>query len=450
MNHKFPSLPVRILVALIVLSTIGYYAFRSLTADENGALTASGTIESIVVNVAPEMAGKVRDVLVEQGQAVREGDPLLSLDDSLLTAQRAVASAQADSARSALNVAQAAYATAAQQYDVTLANALAQETSTRIAIWSATKPGEFEQPLWYFSKEERLQAAQAEVDAALAKLEDAKKRLEEIQNNAGGSQFLEIEATLAQARLAFQNAKAVHDKTSGASDSQDLRDAAQIILDDAELALEDAQKEYDDALSTDAAADVLEARSKVVIAQEIYDAAVDNLRALQTGVNSPAVLTAEKALEQAKAAVKQAQAAVKTAEANLALLDTQMTKLTVYAPTNGVILTRNVEPGEFLQPGAVALTMANLGELTITVYVPEPRLNEIRLGQGASVTIDVASGTSPTFDAEIIHIADKAEFTPRNVQTVEGRSSTVFAVKLKVIDTEGRLKIGMPADVVFK
>ena len=98
----------------------------------------------------------------------------------------------------------------------------------------------------------------------------------------------------------------------------------------------------------------------------------------------------------------------------------------------------------------MTLTLADLGNLTITVYVPETRLNEIKLGQGASVTIDVASGESPVFTAEIIHIADQAEFTPRNVQTVEGRSSTVYAVKLKVTDPDGKLKIGMPADVVFK
>jgi HlyD family secretion protein len=54
------------------------------------------------------------------------------------------------------------------------------------------------------------------------------------------------------------------------------------------------------------------------------------------------------------------------------------------------------------------------------------------------------------FTAEVVQIADKAEFTPRNVQTVEGRSSTVYAIKLKVNDPDGRLKIGMPADVVFK
>ena len=149
-----------------------------------------------------------------------------------------------------------------------------------------------------------------------------------------------------------------------------------------------------------------------------------------------------------QAAVDQAQKAIGQAQANLDLLDAQMAKLTVYAPMDGAILTRNAEPGEFLQPGAVALTMADLNNLTITVYVPEDRYGQIRLGQQADVTID--SFPNETFSAEIVHIADEAEFTPRNVQTVEGRSSTVYAIKLKVTDSEGKLKIGMPADVVFK
>ncbi|HSA99275.1 MAG TPA: efflux RND transporter periplasmic adaptor subunit, partial [Anaerolineales bacterium] len=126
---------------------------------------------------------------------------------------------------------------------------------------------------------------------------------------------------------------------------------------------------------------------------------------------------------------------------------TQMSKLTVYAPMDGVILTRNVEPGEFVQPGASAITMANLNELTITVYVPEDRYGEISLGQKATVTVD--SFSNETFHATVSFIADQAEFTPRNVQTVEGRSATVYAVKLKVSDPEGKLKLGMPADVIF-
>ena len=448
MNNNFPPLPVRILVLLIILGTIGYFGFRSLQPTDTGQLKASGTIESVTVNISPEMAGKVKEVLVTEGQSVKTGDPLLSLDDSLLAAQHAVASAQVDSANAALNTAQAAYATAQQQYDMSLTNALAAEKATRLSVWKDTKPTEFSLPVWYFSKEERVQAAQAEVDSASEALKDELQKLDDIQSRAGSSQFLQVEATLVQARLAFQNAQDVFDATNGASDSQDLRDAAQIVLDDAELALEDAQKEYGDALTTDGATDVLEARANAVIAQEVYDNALDNLRALQTGADSQQVTVASKSLDQSQAALDQAQAAVKTAEASLALLDAQMKKLTVYASMDGTILTRNVEPGEFIQPGAIALTMANLNELTITVYVPEDQYGKISLGQKAAVTVD--SFANETFDAEVIHIADQAEFTPRNVQTVEGRSGTVYAIKLRVTGSEGKLKIGMPADVEFK
>ncbi|OQX64362.1 MAG: hypothetical protein B5M51_04035 [Anaerolinea sp. 4484_236] len=135
------------------------------------------------------------------------------------------------------------------------------------------------------------------------------------------------------------------------------------------------------------------------------------------------------------------------AKANLALLDVQIAKLTIYAPANGTVLTRNVEPGEFVQPGATALTLADLSELKITVYVPEDRYGEISLGQQAEIYVD--SFPDETFSATVVYIANSAEYTPRNVQTVEGRSSTVYAIKLKVDDPAGKLKPGMPADVSF-
>ena len=449
MHNRRPPVPA-IIIVLLLISVSVYFIVTQSSADENGALTASGSIEATTVNVAPEMAGKVTEVLVDEGQPVTTGDPLLRLDDSLLQSEKQTAQSALDSANAAVRTAEVALESAQLQYDITLTNALAQESQSRIAIWDESKPSEFDQPVWYFSKEERLKAAQAEVDAKKAALDDAKKKLNEISQRAGSSNFLEIEANLIQMRVAFQNAQDVYDSTSGASDSQELRDAAQITLDEAEIDLEDAQKEYDDALTTDGATDILEARADAIIAQEAYDLAVDNLRALQTGAESPQVQAAAKVVEQATAALEQAKTNVVSAQARLNTIETQLKKITVYAPMDGVVLTRNVEVGEFVQPGAIAFAMANLDELTITVYVPEPRLNEITLGQSASVTIDVAAGESPVFDAEVIHIADQAEFTPRNVQTVEGRSSTVYAIKLKVTNRDGKLKVGMPADVVFK
>ena len=448
MNNSFPPLPVRILVGIIVLSLIGYYGYQALAPETNGQLKASGTIESVTVNVSPEMAGKVVEVLAAEGQSVQTGDPLLRLDDSLLQSEKQTAQSALDSANAAVQTAQVALESAQLQYDITLTNALAQEKSTRLDIWKDSKPTQFDQPVWYFSKEERLKAARAEVDVKKVALDDAMNRLDEISQRAGSSDFLEVEASLVQMRLAFENAQTVFDATNGASDSQNLRDAAQITLDEAEIDLNDAQKDYDDALTTDGATDVLEARSDVIVAQEAYDLAVDNLRALQTGADSPQVQAAAKAVEQATAAFEQAKTNVASAQSRLNQVETQLKKVTVYAPMDGVVLTRNVEPGEFVQPGAVTFTMANLGELTITVYVPEDQYGNISLAQEASVTVD--SFPNETFDAIVTHIADQAEFTPRNVQTVEGRSSTVYAIKLKVTDFKGDLKIGMPADVVFK
>jgi len=100
-----------------------------------------------------------------------------------------------------------------------------------------------------------------------------------------------------------------------------------------------------------------------------------------------------------------------------------------------------------LVPGAPLLTLVRLDNLTITVDVPEDRYGEVKLGQAAEVTVDSFPGQ--TFEARVVRIADQAEFTPRNVQTEEGRSTTVFAVELSVANLEGRLKPGMPADVNF-
>jgi multidrug resistance efflux pump len=477
MQHKLPPLPVRILILLIVVVG-GYYAFRSLQNQENGALTASGTIEATVVNVSPEMAGKVKEVLAGEGQPVQQGDPLLVLDDSLLAAQRQVAQSGVDSARSALLMAQSSYGLAQAQYDAALTASRAQQGATRLADWSSRAPNWFEQPLWYFSRDEQITATQVEVETSLQALQQAQANLERVVQDLENADFVEAETRLSNARTAYLVAKSVDDHaqvTGGKVSPEDIQvdlppmapsyriridiakslsgdsdvlDASQEALDAAETELDEAEQVYEDLLTSDAADRVLQARASLTVARERHEVALDTLSRLQTGENSPQVRIAAMGLEQAQAALQQAESAVRQAEASLALLDTQIAKLSIEAPMDGTILTRNAEPGEFVQPGAVAFAMADLDDITITVYVPEDRYGQISLGQQADVSVD--SFPDMTFPAEVIHIADQAEFTPRNVQTVEGRSSTVYAVKLRVTDDEGRLKIGMPADVVFK
>jgi multidrug resistance efflux pump len=445
-------------------------------------LVASGSIETTMVNVSPELAGKVKEVLVEEGQPVKMGDALLVLDDSLLASQRAVAVAQLEAANAGVQSARNALATAQSQYQITLETALAQGKETRLQDWFSD-PDQFEQPGWYYSRAEQVQAMQAQVEMAQKEMEDAETNLAQVSQSLEQADFLKAEERLLNARLAYLVAQTVNNRAQNSATrdtpkglfnrthcgtnrgyfvesarltnliykctgDQHLGDAGRTLYYDARDELEAAQIEYNELLTTEAADKVLQARAEVSVAQEHYYSALDFLRNLQTGDQSTQVLAAQGAVDQAQAAVDQAQKGMQQAQANLDWLDAQLAKLVTYAPLNGMALTRNVEPGEYVQPGAVAFAMADLNNITITVYVPEDRYGQISLGQQAQVTVDSYPGE--TFSAEVIHIADQAEFTPRNVQTVEGRSSTVYAIKLKVTDSEGKLKIGMPADVVFK
>jgi HlyD family secretion protein len=482
MNHKRPPLQAIIVVALLVIVST-YFIVTQVLSDKTGALTASGTIEAVQVNIAPEIAGKVAEVLTEEGQAVSVDDPLLYLDPSLLNAQRAVAAAGLESAKAGAQTAQSGLSTAQSQYQIALEAALAQDKKTRIQDWFSKDPNQFEQPDWYFSRAEQLQSVQDQVDIALKAMEEARADLENVNTSVEKSEFLKAEKRLLDARLAYLMAKDVNNLAQNSADANapvgkynsthcgtnegytvdnqrltnyvygcrgddHLSEVGDNLFDAAETELDEAQKAYDELLDTQAADDVLLLRAEVSVAQERYYAALDYLRKFQTGEQSMAVVAAEGVLSQAQAGAEQAQMAVEQAQANLDLLDTQIAKLTISAPMDGVVLTRNVEAGEFVQPGATAFILGRLNDLTITVYVPENRYGEVLIGQQAEVTVDSFPGL--TFTAEVIQIANKAEFTPRNVQTVEGRSSTVFAIKLKVNDPDGKLKIGMPADVVFK
>jgi HlyD family secretion protein len=446
MQHKRPPVPVIVILFLAILVG-GYYGLRALFDEKNGGLQASGTIEAVTVSVSPEMAGKATDVLAGEGETVKTGDPLLYLDDSLLTAQQAVAVAQVDVASAAVVTAEAALATAQHQYDLSVQTAMTAGQAARAREWRFSAPNEFNQPAWYFIQTEQLDSAQVEVEAAQTALDEAIGELRQVTTNLDNGVFLDAEKRLSNARVAFLVADDVKISADYAAEGGGLQAAANSAYNAALNEVRAAQNEYNALLSTQSARDVLQARGKVVVAQQRLDTAQARLDAIKTGLYSPAVVIAQYGLEQAGAAVEQATIAVSQAQANLDLLEVQLAKLTVYAPVDGTLLTRNVEPGEFVQPGATVFSLANLEDLTITVYVPEDRYGEISLGQQAEVSVDSFPGE--TFSAQVTHIANTAEYTPRNVQTVEGRSATVYAIKLKVQDPGRKLKPGMPADVKF-
>ncbi len=276
------------------------------------------------------------------------------------------------------------------------------------------------------------------------------------------------EAAAAAAQAALQAVKAVADAAQAnldllkAGPSSEQLKVAQTVVDKAQLAVDAAQDSYD-ALSSAVQdttqgkalkAQLDQAKATLNNAQAQFDLARAGARPEQVDAADAQARSAAAQVSasqnQAQAAAAQAQAAsaqVENAQAALAVLDVQIAKLTITAPIDGVVLARTVQPGEVVSPGATLLILAQVNDLSITVFVPEDRYGQIQLGQTAALTVDSFPGQN--FSATVIHIADQAEFTPRNVQTGEGRRTTVFAVKLAVENPENKLKPGMPADVNF-
>ncbi len=436
-----------ILVILILAGAAAWYFLSRNTTKSNGAITASGTVEAVEVIVSPEISGRATDVLVSQGDAVTAGQPLLKLDGTLLQAQRKLAEAGSLSAKAGLDTANAALATVQLQYQQVLEAARLADIPNRTGEWKVSQPSQFDLPNWYFTKQEQIAAMEAEVEAARVALGTEQQALQALLNDPAYAGILAAEQRVAQARAAFLTAQDVLNQATASGADADLLNAAQDRYDSAKQELDDAQKAYYDLLKTDQGENLLKARGRVQSAQARYDDALERLARLHTGEDSDAVAAASAAVNQAKAVVAQAAQAAAQAQAQIDSLDAQIAKLTVYAPADGTVLERDIEPGEIALAGSTSLVIGELNKLTITVYVPEDRYGDIRLGQTVQFTVDSFPGK--TFSGSVTRIANQAEFTPRNVQTAEGRSTTVFAVEITVTNPTADLKPGMPADVTF-
>lgn len=117
------------------------------------------------------------------------------------------------------------------------------------------------------------------------------------------------------------------------------------------------------------------------------------------------------------------------------------------SPLGGVVLSKNYEEGEFLPPGAVLATVADLSDCWVKVYLPSTVLGRVKVGAGADVRVD--SFPDRVFRGKVRTVSDRAEFTPRQSLTTEERANLVFAVEVEVDNAESLLKPGMPADVTF-
>lgn len=132
----------------------------------------------------------------------------------------------------------------------------------------------------------------------------------------------------------------------------------------------------------------------------------------------------------------------------VALINDQISKTSVIAPINGTILTKYAEKGEFIAIGKPILKFADLSEMSLKAYITGEQLPAIQIGQVVEVFVDHLNGESKTLKGKITSISDKAEFTPKTIQTKEERANLVYAIKINVVN-DGSLKIGMYGEVAF-
>jgi HlyD family secretion protein len=146
---------------------------------------------------------------------------------------------------------------------------------------------------------------------------------------------------------------------------------------------------------------------------------------------------------QAKTAVQD----IAATDARAAQIREQMSKARVINPVGGTVLATYVKAGEVVQPGQPLYRIANLDTLELRAYFSEAQLSQVKLGQLVRVSVDAANGSRQVLPGTVSWVSSQAEFTPTPIQTRDERSNLVYAVKVRVANRAGVLKIGMPADV---
>ena len=257
----------------------------------------------------------------------------------------------------------------------------------------------------------QLEQAKAAVNASQAKLEEAEggatsHEIEQAQAevNAAAAALEGAQKALEISRIQLDRLKSLHEK--GVVSNKEL---------------DDVQVQYD------------QKQSSMKMAQAQLEAANARLNLVKSG-------TKEGTLKVLRTNVEQAQKAADLAKANL-------DKAKVLSPVSGIASSVNVEKGEMVSPGASLVTILDLNDLWVEVYVPEKYLDRVNVGDEAFITITPAPDR--VFKGKVTYIASEAQFTPEKASTEEERADSVFKVRVRIMEELSKFKPGMSAEVAF-
>ena len=249
----------------------------------------------------------------------------------------------------------------------------------------------------------------------------------------------ELAARRTQAQAALAAAQALLAALRAGSRSEE-RVSAQEALRAATSRLEDARREFERSQRLQQAGALSQeqldrARLQLDLLERQKTQAEQQAQLVETGPRSERIAAQVALVAQAQGAVAQ--------------IDAALANAVIIAPFGGVVTVKDREVGETVPAGAPVLTIMNLDDRWVRIYIPENRVGAVRLGQEAAISADTYPERS--YRGQVSFIASQAEFTPRNVQTREERVKLVYAVKVRVTqDSTYDLKPGIPADVTLR
>jgi HlyD family secretion protein len=381
-----------VVVALLVVAVllVAYY-FRHQQNED--VLRASGTIEATDVDVSFQVAGRVTEVLAIEGQSVKAGDVLARVAANEFTERVSQIEAALEAASSQVRQQERTVLMRREVTEGQVAQARSQAEASRVTA-DRVREG---------SRPQEIRVAEADLAQAEALLAQRRTDLERI-------------STLVKEGIAPQQQ-----------------------LDAAETALRSAES------TRDVARERLALAGEGSRKQDIAEAQAQVERA-QAGVN--VAEAGRREVEIQSAVLATAQATEKQLRAQLETAKTQLGYTEIRSPMNGVVLTKNVEVGEFVNPGTPVVTIANIEDLWMNIYIPETQTGLVKLGQPVSVSVD--SFPKETFKGKITFVSSESEFTPKTILTEEERIKLVFRAKVALENTQQRLKPGMPADAEIR
>ncbi|MCS7286483.1 MAG: efflux RND transporter periplasmic adaptor subunit [Anaerolineae bacterium] len=433
------------LLLIVVLMGLGITAWQMLSREgfrqEVGEFY--GTIEAKEVIVSSETGGRIKALHVKKGDRVNAGQLLVEMDTELLDLQIRQAEAALRLAQARLAILKAGpRAEDIRKAEAELAQAEAARDTARkvleITRAMLANPQDLNAQIHALEgqimvMEESLKAAHYRIQAAEAQESMFKETVPALERGIvveiplpGGGVITrtietpryQIDELLYQWNISSQQLSLAWEEYNALKSS----------LEQTRKTLELLRKIKEDPLTLKEQVHKAEAHLK--LSESLVELAEAKLKALKSGARAEDIEAAEAEVDRAKAALE--------------ALKSKREKLFLYAPVGGWVTTQAFEEGEIVPPNAAILKIANLEELTLTIFVPEPELGKVRLGQKVKVTVDPFPGE--TFEGEVVYISPRAEFTPKSVQTKEERVNLVFRVKVRLPNPEGKLKAGMPAE----